>query len=61
MREINAHLLAAERNPLKRSQHLTAATQYAAAEKIPHFGRWSEFDITRRAGIQAHRAEERRG
>jgi hypothetical protein len=58
--QINAHLMAAERNPLKRGQHLLAATQYAEANGIPHFGRWSEESITKRAAIQRLRAEERR-
>lgn len=59
-REIDAHLRAAERNELKRGQHLIAATQYAEANKVPHFGRWSERDITRRTEQQRLRAEERR-
>lgn len=54
---INAHLLAAERNPLKRAQHLLAATQHAEANGIPHLGRWTQQQITRRAG--QHELHER--
>ena len=57
-REISAHLLAADRNRLKHTQHLTAATQLANAAGIPHFGRWNDQQITRRAA--QHALEETR-
>lgn len=59
-REINAHLLAADRNPLKRAQHLIAATQHAEAAEIPHFGRWSVSAIHARDAVHEQREAERK-
>jgi hypothetical protein len=58
--DIQAHLSAAERTPHKRAQHLIAATQHAEAAGIPHFGRWSEQQVLRRAAQHAQRESERR-
>jgi hypothetical protein len=52
-RQINAHLLAAGRNPLKRAQHLLAATRYCDDNGIPHFGRYTEQSIDSRAARRA--------
>lgn len=58
--DIQAHLNAAERNPLKRAQHLIAATLHAEATGVPHFGRWSESAIHAREAARQLKAEERR-
>jgi len=43
VKEIDAHLRAAEKNNAgKRPQHLIAATVYAEQAGVPHFGRWNE-------------------
>jgi len=57
---IQAHLSAADRNPVKRAQHLIAATEYAEANGIAHFGRWSESAIHARHAVQVHREQERK-
>ncbi|HEX4268435.1 MAG TPA: hypothetical protein VHY36_11145 [Steroidobacteraceae bacterium] len=59
--EVQAHLNAADRNPAKREQHLIAATQHAELSgHIPHFGRWSVQQITRREEQKRLEVEERK-
>lgn len=59
-REIQAHLNAAERNPLKRAQHLLSAVQYADTNNIPHFGRWTESAIHARHAVHEQREHLRK-
>lgn len=64
-RQINAHLLAAERhiergNTSKAEEHLLSATQTAEANGIPCFGRYTLPAIITRQAAHEHRENERK-
>jgi hypothetical protein len=64
-RQINAHLVAAQRHiergeDAKAEQHLVAATQTSEVNGIPHFGRYTLSAMQARGGVRAQSDHERK-
>jgi hypothetical protein len=60
VRQLDAHLQAAERNPAKRAQHLLAAARYAIAAGLHHFGLWDIQSQVKRNARRVLREQERK-